>query len=172
VRDPIHRNPIERREPNFDDVFKPPRRKRRPVRTGMLARLGPRGAADVLATLVVLVALGLVFVNALALQRVPAARASQPQRPAAPVVAPLPPPRPDVTGSIGTHPAAANPRVLSVQRLLARYGYGPLHASGAPDEETRAAITRFERDRELPPTGEISERLLNALAAFQGSALD
>jgi hypothetical protein len=44
--------------------------------------------------------------------------------------------------------------------------------NGAADRETREAIERFERDRNMATTGEISERLMRELAAFSGSALD
>src|SRR5262249_22590638 len=77
------------------------------------------------------------------------------------------PARNDITGSIG--PAAAptaNPRVLSVQRLLARFGYGPLRFSGLQDQETREAIGRFEKDRNMQQTGEVSDRLQRELAAY------
>jgi len=79
----------------------------------------------------------------------------------------------DITGSIGpAKPAAANPQVFFAQRLLARYGYGPIHMNGSADRETREAIERFERDRNMATTGEISERLMHELAAFSGGALD
>jgi len=79
----------------------------------------------------------------------------------------------DVTGSIKpTGAAAANTQTLSVQRLLARYGYGPIHVNGMADKETREAIARFERDRKMPETGEVSDRLRRELASFSGSSLD
>jgi peptidoglycan hydrolase-like protein with peptidoglycan-binding domain len=82
-------------------------------------------------------------------------------------------PKADITGSIGpAKPASGSAQVSSVQRLLARYGYGPVHVTGTADGETREAIGRFERDRDMPQTGEISERLLKELAAFNGGALD
>jgi peptidoglycan hydrolase-like protein with peptidoglycan-binding domain len=238
---------MARREPSFDDLCKAPRRKRKPARTGLVARFGARGIVDSLAVLVAAAAIGLVFVNALGLQKAPnGARGPQLAAPkaAAPTAVPLPQPRPDsgnargrtdlmhdvqaelasrgyydgaidgaagprisqairdfeqierlrvtgepsetllgqirkagpksdVTGSIGpANPPAGNPQVLSVQRVLARYGYGPVHMNGASDRETREAIERFERDREMPQTGEISERLLRALVTFNGGALD
>jgi hypothetical protein len=62
--------------------------------------------------------------------------------------------------------------MLSAQRQLSRYGYGPIHMSGAADQETHEAIARFERDRNMPQTGEISERLMRELASFSGGTLD
>jgi peptidoglycan hydrolase-like protein with peptidoglycan-binding domain len=236
-----------RQEPNFDDLFKASRRKRKPVRAGFFARFSARGAVDFLAVFVVVAAVLFVFVNALGLQKAPnAARISPPttQKPAVPVAAPLPQPRPDsgngrsrtdllhdvqqelasrgyydgavdgaagprisqairdfeqtqrlrvtgeasetllgqirkagnksdITGSV--EPAklvAGNPKILSAQRLLARYGYGPVHVSGAADRETHEAIERFERDHNMPATGEVSERLMRELASFSGGTLD
>jgi peptidoglycan hydrolase-like protein with peptidoglycan-binding domain len=79
----------------------------------------------------------------------------------------------DITGSIQpAKPATGNPQILSAQRLLARYGYGPIHMSGTADKETHEAIERFERDRKMPTTGEVSERLMRELAAYSGGTLD
>ena len=254
MRDPVrnHRSSLAaRQEPNFDDLFKASRRKRKSARTGFFARFSARGAVDFLAVFVAVAAILLVFVNALGLQKAPhAARISPPATqkpvvpPSLPAATPLPQPRPDagnsrsrtdlwrdvqqdlasrgyydgavdgtagprisqairdfelvqrlrvtgeasetllgqirkagnksdITGSIGpAKPAAGNPQILSAQRRLARYGYGPIHVNGAADQETRAAIERFERDRNMLPSGEISERLLRELAAFSGGALD
>ena len=73
-------------------------------------------------------------------------------------------------------PAAAAPqvdtRLLSVQRALARLGYGPLRPDGRPGGETRAAVQRFERDRNLPVTGEISGRVVRELAAVSGMPIE
>ncbi len=80
-------------------------------------------------------------------------------------------PKSEITGSI--RPQEIKPgRVLGVQRTLASYGYGPLRISGQRDAETRAAIERFEKSRELPVTGEVSERLVRELAAFTGSPVE
>lgn len=63
-------------------------------------------------------------------------------------------------------------RVLAVQRALTDYGYGPLPPTGKFGEATRAAVEKFERDRKLPPTGRLSERVLRELAAVTGRTLD
>ncbi len=254
MRDPIrnHRNSLAaRQEPNFDDLFKASRRKRKSARAGFWRRFSARGAVDFLAVFVAVAAILFVFVNALGLQKAPNAARISPQAtqksvvpPSVPATAPLPQPRPDqgnsrnrtdllrdvqqelasrgyydgavdgaagprisqairdfeltqrlrvsgeasetllgqirkagsksdITGSIGpSKPAAGNPQVLFAQRALARYGYGPIRMSGAADQETRAAIERFERDRNMLPSGEISDRLLRELAAFGGGAPD
>jgi hypothetical protein len=62
--------------------------------------------------------------------------------------------------------------VLAVQRTLAKLGYGPLRLNALLDRDTKAAIERFERDRALPPSGEVSERLVRELAAFSGTPLE
>ena len=81
--------------------------------------------------------------------------------------------RSDITGSIQpTSKATSGSSIVSVQRALARYGYGPVRLNGEMDKDTRAAVERFERDRNLPATGEISERLVRELAAFSGASLD
>ncbi len=67
---------------------------------------------------------------------------------------------------------APSTRVLAVQRALADYGYGPLKATGHYGPETVKAIEKFERDRKLPVTGQISPRLLRELAAVTGRPLE
>lgn len=91
--------------------------------------------------------------------------------------------RPDGKGALAAAavaapqaPASATPpadtRLLSVQRALARLGYGPIRPDGRPGSETRAAVQRFERDRKLPVTGEISGRLVRELAAVSGMPIE
>lgn len=63
-------------------------------------------------------------------------------------------------------------QVIAIQRALSDYGYGPLKPTGIYDPETRAAIERFERDRKLPITGQISERLARELVALIGRPLE
>jgi peptidoglycan hydrolase-like protein with peptidoglycan-binding domain len=63
-------------------------------------------------------------------------------------------------------------QVLAIQRALSEYGYGPLKPTGVYDPDTRAAIERFERDRKLPVTGQISERVTRELAALIGHPLE
>lgn len=63
-------------------------------------------------------------------------------------------------------PAGPQPdkRVLSVEKALAKQGYGPIKVDGFMSTDTRNAIAHFEKDRGLPPTGQISTRLLQELA--------
>jgi hypothetical protein len=63
-------------------------------------------------------------------------------------------------------------RVMAVQRALSDYGYGQIRPSGILDAPTGAAIERFERERGLPVTGKISDRLLSELSAMIGHPLD
>lgn len=67
---------------------------------------------------------------------------------------------------------APTPRVTAVQRALNDYGYGPVKATGVYGPETVAAIEKFERDRKLPVTGQISPRLMRELAALTGRPLE
>jgi hypothetical protein len=63
-------------------------------------------------------------------------------------------------------------RIMAVQRALSDYGYGQIRPSGILDEPTAAAIERFERERGLPVTGKISDRLVDELSAMIGHPLD
>jgi peptidoglycan hydrolase-like protein with peptidoglycan-binding domain len=63
-------------------------------------------------------------------------------------------------------------QLVAIQRALSDFGYGPLKATGAYDADTRAAVERFERDRKMPITGQISERLTRELAATTGRPLE
>jgi peptidoglycan hydrolase-like protein with peptidoglycan-binding domain len=71
-------------------------------------------------------------------------------------------------------PAPAAPardeRVARIQGLLDLLGYGPVSADGRMNEETRAAIRRFEENRGMPVTGTISEAFLGELRSV--GALD
>jgi peptidoglycan hydrolase-like protein with peptidoglycan-binding domain len=80
--------------------------------------------------------------------------------------------RSDASGPIA--PAAPQPttQVFSVQRLLARLGYGPVKLTGLPDAATKSAIERFERDRGLAVSGTINDRLLRELAMVTGTSVE
>jgi hypothetical protein len=69
-------------------------------------------------------------------------------------------------------PASASRRVAAVQRTLTEYGYGQLKPTGTVGSETQAAIQKFERDRKMPVTGQMSDRLVRELAAMTGKAID
>lgn len=63
-------------------------------------------------------------------------------------------------------------RVAAVQRVLTEFGYGQLKATGTAGSDTQAAIQRFERERKLPVTGLVSDRVIRELATVTGRAID
>jgi Putative peptidoglycan binding domain len=72
---------------------------------------------------------------------------------------------------------SANPppgfrRVAAVQRALTEYGYGQLKPTGTVGSETQAAIQKFERERKIPVTGQMSDRLVRELTAVIGHPID
>lgn len=67
---------------------------------------------------------------------------------------------------------APSTQVLAIQRALSDFGYGQIKPTGVYGADTRAAIKKFERDRNLPVTGQISEPLVRALAAMTGRPLE
>ena len=89
------------------------------------------------------------------------------------------PPRPRTQPAAAAHSdpiadlIAQQPHPLSaVQRALNEYGYGPVKATGVYDDATRAAIKRFEKDHNLPLTGQVTPRFRRELAAATGRPLD
>ncbi|MEZ5764308.1 MAG: peptidoglycan-binding domain-containing protein [Xanthobacteraceae bacterium] len=91
------------------------------------------------------------------------------------------------SGAIGSQPAKANAarsadpvaglivssqRVAAVQRALTDYGYGQIKATGTVGADTQAAILKFERERKLPPTGQVSERLVQELGLATGRTFE
>ena len=79
--------------------------------------------------------------------------------------------RPPASIPASTQSAGAR-RVASVQRTLTEYGYGQLKPTGAVGSDTQAAITKFERDRKLPVTGQMSDRLVKELTAMTGRPIE
>jgi peptidoglycan hydrolase-like protein with peptidoglycan-binding domain len=63
---------------------------------------------------------------------------------------------------------APSPRVLAAQKALAKLGYGPVRLDGVPGTATKQAISRFEADRKLPVTGELSTRVVKEIASVSG----
>jgi len=84
-------------------------------------------------------------------------------RPPAPIPAAS---RADALASSGSR------RVAAVQRTLTEYGYGQLKPTGTVGSETQAAIQKFERARKIPVTGQMSDRLVQELAAMVGHSID
>jgi hypothetical protein len=82
--------------------------------------------------------------------------------------APIPAHPRDPVGDLIT----ASRRVASVQRALTEYGYGQLKPTGTVGSDTQAAIQRFERDRKIPVTGQMSDRLVRELSTMIGRPID
>ena len=89
----------------------------------------------------------------------------------APTAAPANVARPPAPIPATTQSAGAR-RVAAVQRALTQYGYGQLKPTGAVGSDTQAAITKFERDRKLPVTGQMSDRLVKELTTMIGHPID
>jgi Putative peptidoglycan binding domain len=86
---------------------------------------------------------------------------------AMPVTSNVPrPPAPIPTAAQGVR------RVAAVQRALTEYGYGQLKPTGTVGSDTQAAIQKFERERKLPLTGQMSDRLVRDLSAMTGHPID
>ena len=82
-------------------------------------------------------------------------------------------PRPPA--SIPLHEAGLTPaqrRVAAVQRTLTEYGYGQLKPTGTMSADTLAAIQKFEHDRKIPVTGQITDRLVHELVAMTGRPIE
>jgi hypothetical protein len=79
--------------------------------------------------------------------------------------------RPPASIPASSHSAAAR-RIASVQRALTENGYGQLKPTGAVGADTQAAITKFERNRKLPVTGQMSDRLVKELTAMTGRPIE
>ncbi len=91
----------------------------------------------------------------------------------------IPVPRPRVQNAfVGSRADAAadvaSPawQVSAVQRTLNQAGYGPIRVSGVLDDSTREGIARFEKDHNLPVTGQNTPRVRHALTAATGRILD
>jgi hypothetical protein len=63
-------------------------------------------------------------------------------------------------------------RVAAVQRVLTEYGYGQLKATGTIGSDTQGAIQKFEREHKMPPSGQMSDRLVRELTAMVGHPID
>jgi hypothetical protein len=92
---------------------------------------------------------------------------------------PVPLPRPRAQSApAGSRPDpiadVVNPlrQLSAVQRILNEFGYGPIRVSGILDDNTREGIARFERDHNLPVTGQNTPRLRHAIGMATGRSLD
>jgi Putative peptidoglycan binding domain len=99
----------------------------------------------------------------------PTTQAPTTQAPAAP----RPPATiPQTTAPAKAEPAVSSARVAAVQRALTDYGYGQLKATGTVGADTQAAIQKFERERKLPLTGQVSDRLVRELGLATGRSFE
>jgi hypothetical protein len=92
---------------------------------------------------------------------------------------PVPLPRPRAQSApAGSRPDPSaevmNPlrQLSAVQRILNEFGYGPVRVTGIFDDNTREGIARFERDHNLPITGQNTPRLRHALSMATGRSLE
>ena len=91
-----------------------------------------------------------------------------------PIQSPPPPATTNAKRGSTANAAAAAPskKVVALQRALADFGYGQLAPTGVADPATKTAIERFERERKLPITGQVSDRLMREVAAMTGRPLE
>jgi hypothetical protein len=87
-------------------------------------------------------------------------------------VAPSAVARPPMPIPVVSSPVFGSRRVAAVQRTLTEYGYGQLKPTGTIGADTQAAIQKFERDRKIPVTGQMSDRLVRELTAMVGKPID
>jgi peptidoglycan hydrolase-like protein with peptidoglycan-binding domain len=80
----------------------------------------------------------------------------------------IPPTKPDPIGDM----IAPSKQVVAVQRALSEFGYGQIKPTGIVDPETQSAIQKFERERKLPVTGQLSHRVVRELASITGRPLE
>ena len=75
------------------------------------------------------------------------------------------------TGTIEASPdAEQRAMVRRVQTGLAELAYSPGAITGEMNAETRDAIRAFERDRNMPETGEVSDALIAELSKMSGQS--
>ncbi|MBX9777882.1 MAG: peptidoglycan-binding protein [Xanthobacteraceae bacterium] len=80
----------------------------------------------------------------------------------------IPQAKPDPIGEM----IAPSKQVIAVQRALSEFGYGQIKPTGVVDPETQSAIQKFERERKLPVTGQLSHRVVRELASITGRPLE
>lgn len=103
----------------------------------------------------------------------PVTTAAKPTASAAPAPSGLDALSAEITGSVRPPvDVEISPRVLAVQKALADIGYGPIRIDGRAGAATREAVERFERDRRLPISGEVSDRLVRELNAVAGTRIE
>ncbi len=85
--------------------------------------------------------------------------------------APIPAATPQPAMATSSSAPQPSPQIASVQRLLGSFGYLQMSPNGIIGPETKRAIEEFERERRLPVTGQISDRLVRELSVVTGKPL-
>ncbi|MEP0234176.1 peptidoglycan-binding domain-containing protein [Roseibium sp.] len=91
---------------------------------------------------------------------------------------PVPRPKPIGASALAAKTVSApplepeNPRLARIQQLLSDLGYGPLSTDGVMGDNTSSAIQRFELDRGLPITGELTPAVVERLEMVSGKRVD
>jgi hypothetical protein len=102
--------------------------------------------------------------------------ADKPAEPVKQVVTPAAPRPPAPVHTAKSDPVGdlivSTRRIAAVQRALTEFGYGQLKPTGVIGTDTQAAIQKFERDRKLPVTGQLSDRLIQGLTVLTGRPLE
>jgi peptidoglycan hydrolase-like protein with peptidoglycan-binding domain len=92
-----------------------------------------------------------------------------------PASAPAPRP-PAPVGATKSDPLAdlivANRRIASAQKALTDFGFGQIKPTGVTGPETKIAVERFERERRMPITGQLSDKVMREISIVTGRALD
>jgi hypothetical protein len=138
---------------------------------------GARRPVDSVAILAAVVASTVIIVNAVFLQSGshPAPFFANPSRPSAKAPGPIKMPT-LIAAARHNDPIAdligPSPRIAALQQALSDFGFGQIKPTGTTDPQTSAAIEKFERARNLPITGQVSERVVRELAAMTGRTLE
>jgi peptidoglycan hydrolase-like protein with peptidoglycan-binding domain len=75
------------------------------------------------------------------------------------------------TGSIAKPAQEADVKQMrEIQTALAELGYQPGEITGGMNAATREAITKFQRDRDLPENGEVTPDLMAEIAKLSGDS--
>lgn len=101
----------------------------------------------------------------------PAELAPAPAKPSAAAAVPRPPAAVAKNDPVGDLIVSTR-RVAAVQRALTEYGYGQLKPTGVVGTDTQAAIQKFERDRKMPVTGQLSDKLIRDLTVLTGRPIE
>lgn len=89
-----------------------------------------------------------------------------------PAQKPIPAQKPPPAAQKAPPAKASQPAgIKEVQQVLADLGYTPGPIDGTSGSETRKAVSAFEKDRGLKPSGEISPKLLGELKRITGRTI-